>query len=62
MASYDSDYALLMLRQAVDFAELENDFVPLRKWASEVEHSGQELVALEGRITHSAGSEILLST
>jgi hypothetical protein len=61
MASYDFDYTILKLRQAVDFAELENDFVPLRKWTSEVEYSWQELEAIESSFTSTSGSEILLS-
>jgi hypothetical protein len=31
MACYNFDNAILLLRQAVDFAEIEHDFVPLRK-------------------------------
>jgi hypothetical protein len=34
MACYDMDYALQRLRDAIDFAEIEHDFVPLRKWAN----------------------------
>ena len=50
MASYDFDYAMLILRQAVDFAEIEHDFVPLRKLVNEVEQSGHDLVAMDGRL------------
>jgi hypothetical protein len=39
MASYEFDYAIHLLRQAIDFAEIERDFVPLRKLANEVELS-----------------------
>jgi hypothetical protein len=62
MASYDFDYAMLVLRQATDFAEIENDFVPLRKWANEVEQSGHEMGAMDGRLNHPAGQEILMAT
>lgn len=61
MASYDFDYAILSLRQAVDFAEVERDFVPLRKWVNEVEQSGHELGALDGRLNLPAGQQVLLS-
>jgi hypothetical protein len=40
MACYDFDYAIRSLRQAIVFAEIEHDFIPLRKWANEVEHPG----------------------
>ena len=40
MASYDFDYAIELLRQAIDFAEIERDFIPLRKWANKVKLSG----------------------
>jgi hypothetical protein len=36
MACYDFYYAVQLLRQAVDFAEIEHDFVPLRKRVNEV--------------------------
>ena len=39
MACYDFDYAMQMLRQSINLAEIEHDFVPLRKWANEVEQS-----------------------
>jgi pantothenate kinase len=61
MAGYDFDYAIESLRQAVDFAEVERDFVPLRKLVNEVERSGQELEAIENSFTSTSGSEILLS-
>jgi hypothetical protein len=44
MACYDFDYAIQSLRQVIDFAEIEHDLIPLRKWANEVEHSVHELV------------------
>jgi hypothetical protein len=61
MASYDFDYTILKLRQAVDFAEVEHDFIPLRKLVNEVERSGQKLEAKESSVTSISGSEILLS-
>lgn len=61
MASYDFDYAIVSLRQAVDFAEIEQDFVPLRKWVNEVEQSGHELGAMDGRLNLPAGQQVLLS-
>jgi hypothetical protein len=36
MACHDFNYAILLLRQAIDFAEIKHDFVPLRKWVNEV--------------------------
>ena len=62
MACYDFDYAMQMLRQAIDFAEIEHDFVPLRKWANEVEQSGHEMEAIEARLNHPAGQDFLLAT
>ena len=62
MACYDFDYAILLLRQAVDFAEIEDDFVPLRKWVNEVELSGHQAQAIEARLNAPAGQEFLLST
>ena len=62
MACYDFDYAILLLRQAVDFAEIEHDFVPLRKWVNEVERSGHEGKAIEARQNAPASQEFLLMT
>lgn len=62
MASYDFDYAILLLRQAVDFAEVERDFVPLRKWVNEVEAAGYELEAVDDRLNFPAGQEVLAAT
>jgi hypothetical protein len=62
MATYDFDYALWMLRQAIDFAEMEQDFVPLRKWTNKLEQSSQELEAIRNRLTLPAGQQILLAT
>jgi hypothetical protein len=62
MASYDFDYAIESLRQAIDFAEIEHDFVPLRKMVNEVEASGHELEAMDGRLNFPAGQEVLMAT
>ena len=62
MACYDFDYAIRSLRQAIDFAEIEHEFIPLRKWANEVEHSGHELEAIDGRLNHSVGQDVLTVT
>ena len=62
MASYDFDYTIQVLRQAIDFAELERDFVPLRKWVNEVEHSGHDLEAMEGRLNFPIGQDVLMAT
>ena len=62
MACYDFDYAILLLRQAVDFAEVERDFVPLRKWVNEVEQSGHEAMAIEARLNLPAGQDFLPAT
>ena len=62
MAYYDFDYAIQNLRQAIDFAEIENDFVPLRKWVNEVEQSGHGLEAIETRLNQPAGQEVLMGT
>jgi hypothetical protein len=62
MACYDFDYAVHILRQAIDFAEIENEYVPLRKWANEVERSGHELTAMDCRLNLPAGQEVLFAT
>ena len=62
MASYDFDYAIESLRQAVDFAEIERDFVPLRKMVNEVEQSGHDLGAMDGRLNTHAGEDVLRAT
>jgi len=61
MTCYDFDYAIQMLHQAIDFAEIEHDFVPLRKWMNEVEQSGHEAKAIEVRLNAPAGQEFLLA-
>jgi hypothetical protein len=62
MACYDFDYAIQMLRQAVDFAEIERDFFSLRKWVNEVELSGHNAQAIEARLNAPASQEFLLAT
>ena len=62
MACYDFDYAMLILRQAIDFAEIEHDFVPLRKWVNEVEDSCNRLEAIETRMNQPAGQDVLMAT
>jgi hypothetical protein len=62
MVCYDFDYAIQMLRQAVDLAELERDFVRLRKLVNEVEQSGHDLGAMDGRLNLPAGREVLMAT
>jgi hypothetical protein len=62
MTSYDFDYTILILRQAIDFAEIEHDFVPLRKWVNEVEQSGHDMGAMDGRLNLRAGQDILMAT
>ena len=55
-------YAIRSLRQAIDFAEIELDFIPLRKWVNEVERSGHELEEMDNRLNHSVGLDVLLAT
>jgi hypothetical protein len=62
MVCYDFDYAMQMVRQSIDFAETEHDFVPLRKWAHEVEQSGCRIKTIETRLNHPAGQDVLLAT
>ena len=61
MASYDFDYTIKVLRQAIDFAEIEHDFVPLRKWVNEVEQSGHNLGTMDGRLNLPSGQDVLLA-
>ena len=61
MASYDFDYAIELLRQAIEFAEIERDFIPLRKWVNEVEQSGHDLGVMDGRLNLPAGQDVLLA-
>jgi hypothetical protein len=62
MASYDMDYALKRLRDAIAFVEIEHDFIPLRKWVNEVEQSGHEMEAIETRPNDLAWQDSLLTT
>ena len=62
MACYDFEYAMQMLRQSIDFAETEHDFVPLRKWADEVEKSCHGMKEIEARLNHPVGQNVLLAT
>jgi len=62
MSSYNFDYTILILRQAIDFAEIERDFVPLRKWVNEVEDSCNRLEAIETRLNQPAGQDVLMAT
>jgi hypothetical protein len=62
MACYDMDYALQRLRDAIDFAEIEHDFVPLRMWVNEVEKSGRELEIIQTRLNQPVDQDFLLTT
>ena len=62
MACYDFDYALLILLQSIDLAEIEHDFVPLRKWANEVERYCHGLEIIEARLNRPTGQDFLLVT
>ena len=62
MACYDFDYAVELLRQAVDFAEIEHDFAPLRKWVNDVELSGHEMGSIDARLNFPAGQDIIMAT
>jgi|GEM_PF-3055473 len=62
MTSYDFDYTILILHQAIDFAEIEHDFVPLRKWVNEVEQSGHDLGAMDGSLNIPLGKDVLMAT
>lgn len=61
-ACYDFDFAMLILRHAIDFAEIEQDFAPLRKWLNEVEQSCHGLEAFETRLNQPAGQDVLMAT
>ena len=43
MTTYDFQYAIRMLKDAIDFAQAEGDFAPVRKWSMAVEAAGVEL-------------------
>ena len=62
MSSYDFDYTIQILRQAIDFAEVEQDFTFLRQWVNEVEQSGRGLKAIETRLNQPAGQDVLIAT
>lgn len=62
MAYYDFDYTIQILRQAIDFAEIEGDFAPLRKWVDDVEQSCHGLEAIETRLNQPTGQEVLIAT
>jgi hypothetical protein len=62
MACYDFEYAMQMLRQSIEFAEIEHDFVPLRKWVNDVEQSGHEMGANDARLNLPAGQDIIMAT
>ena len=62
MACYDFDYAMQILSQAIDFAEIEHDFIPLQKWVNEVEEVGHEMGAVDGRLNLPAGQDVLMAT
>lgn len=61
MASYDFNYTILILRQAIDLAEIEHDFAPLRKWVNEVDVSGNEMGAIETRLNQPTGQDFLMT-
>jgi hypothetical protein len=62
IAIYDFDYAIQSLRQAIDFAEIEHDFIPLRKWVNEVEQSSHNMGAMDERLNLTAGQDVLMAT
>ena len=62
MACYELDYALERLRSAIDFAEMERDFVPVRIMANEVENSCREYLAVETRLNQHASRNVLMAT
>jgi hypothetical protein len=62
MGCYDFEYAMRMLCQSIDFAETEHDFVPLRKWAVEVEESCYGMNEIVTRLNHPVDQNVLLTT
>ena len=40
---YDLEYALRRLNDAIDYAEIEMDFIGLRKWYHEVKQTSLEI-------------------
>jgi hypothetical protein len=61
MACYDFNYAMQILCQAIDFAEIEHDIVPLRKWVNEPEQSGRGLKAIDNKLNQSTGQDFLMT-
>jgi hypothetical protein len=53
--------AIRSLRQAIDFAEIECDYVPARKWVNEIERSGHELGVTDARFNSVYGQDFLLA-
>ena len=43
------------------FAEIEDDFVPLRKWVNEVEQSGPEMGDMNDRLNLPVGQDVLIA-
>jgi|GEM_PF-3740117 len=56
MTIFDFAFTIELLRQAIDFAEIECDFIPLRKWENEFEQSRHDLGAMDGRLNLPVGS------
>jgi hypothetical protein len=61
-ALYDPHYAVKMLRQAIDHAEAEGDFIPVRKWAGEIENIMIELEKEAYRIDQIGYAKLMLKT
>lgn len=61
MACYEFDFAIQTLRHAIDLAEIERDFMPLRLWANEVEASGHELDMMDWRLNSPAHQNALMT-
>jgi hypothetical protein len=62
MASYEFNYTVQLLRQAIAFAEVEHDFGPLRRWTNEIEQTGSEMKAVAARLNQIARQDFLLTT
>ena len=58
---YDFEYAMQILCQAIDFAEIDGDFVPLCRRVNEVEQSVHEMEAIEDRLNLRAGQDVLMA-
>jgi hypothetical protein len=61
MACYDIDHALFRLRDAIDFAEMEQDYIPARLWAYRLEQSIKELKAVQARLNDTDRQDFLLT-